>query len=189
MKPEEITEQMLSDANVHRRPEGPGLYPAAQRRKASVQLHAVAGSLMQSWWKWTFCGRTFTRDDLDAAIEEYQPAFPPLWRTVSAANDTQNACARRRDRRASVFPRVERQPAERECLPDETKENRNYENTHYHSRGGHHRPAGVMFTFNTLIFNLVIAAITLIALHEIYNALGLQKQDWPLLAVWYRTHC
>jgi len=25
---------------------------------------------------------------------------------------------------------------------------------------------GVMFTFNTLIFNLVIAAITLIAIHE-----------------------
>ena len=29
---------------------------------------------------------------------------------------------------------------------------------------------GVMFTFNTLIFNLVIAAITLIAVHEIYSA-------------------
>ena len=28
---------------------------------------------------------------------------------------------------------------------------------------------GVMFTFNTLIFNLVIAAITLIAVHEIYT--------------------
>ena len=31
---------------------------------------------------------------------------------------------------------------------------------------------GVMFTFNTLIFNLVIAAITLIAIHEIYNVLA-----------------
>lgn len=43
--------------------------------------------------------------------------------------------------------------------------------------------AGVLFTFDTLVFNLVIAAITLIALHEIYSALGFEKQDWPLLAV------
>ena len=33
---------------VHRRTEGPGLYPAAQRRKASVQLHAVAGRLCRA---------------------------------------------------------------------------------------------------------------------------------------------
>ena len=31
---------------------------------------------------------------------------------------------------------------------------------------------GVLFTFDTLIFNLAITAITLIALHEIYAALG-----------------
>ncbi|MFR8716395.1 MAG: phosphatidate cytidylyltransferase [Faecalibacterium prausnitzii] len=37
---------------------------------------------------------------------------------------------------------------------------------------------GVMFTFNTMVFNLVIAAITLIAIHEIYSALGFEKQDW-----------
>ena len=42
---------------------------------------------------------------------------------------------------------------------------------------------GVLFTFDTLIFNLVIAAITLIALHEIYAALGFEKQGWPLLGV------
>ena len=42
---------------------------------------------------------------------------------------------------------------------------------------------GVMFTFNTLIFNLVIAAITLIAIHEIYNALGFEKKDWLMYAV------
>ena len=42
---------------------------------------------------------------------------------------------------------------------------------------------GVMFTFNTLIFNLVIAAITLIAIHEIYSALGFEKKDWLLYAV------
>ena len=35
---------------------------------------------------------------------------------------------------------------------------------------------GVMFTFNTLVFNLVIAAITLIAIHEIYSALGFEKR-------------
>ena len=33
---------------------------------------------------------------------------------------------------------------------------------------------GVLFTFDTLIFNLVITAITLIALHEIYAALGFE---------------
>ena len=42
---------------------------------------------------------------------------------------------------------------------------------------------GVLFTFDTLIFNLVITAITLIALHEIYAALGFEKQGWPLLGV------
>ena len=42
---------------------------------------------------------------------------------------------------------------------------------------------GVMFTFNTVVFNLVIAAITLIAIHEIYNALGFEKKDWLLYAV------
>ena len=31
--------------HVHRRTEGPGLYPASQRRKAAVQLHALAGCL------------------------------------------------------------------------------------------------------------------------------------------------
>lgn len=42
---------------------------------------------------------------------------------------------------------------------------------------------GVMFTFHTMVFNLVIAAITLIAVHEIYNALGFEKKDWLLYAV------
>ena len=42
---------------------------------------------------------------------------------------------------------------------------------------------GVLFTFDTLIFNLAITAITLIALHEIYAALGFEKQGWPLLGV------
>ena len=42
---------------------------------------------------------------------------------------------------------------------------------------------GVMFTFNTMVFNLVIAAITLIAVHEIYNDLGFEKKDWLMYAV------
>ena len=41
---------------------------------------------------------------------------------------------------------------------------------------------GVMFTFDTMIFNLVITAITLIAIHEIYNALGFEKKDWLMYA-------
>ena len=39
---------------------------------------------------------------------------------------------------------------------------------------------GVLFTFDTLVFNLVVAAITLIAIHEIYAALGFEKKEWPL---------
>ena len=42
---------------------------------------------------------------------------------------------------------------------------------------------GVLFTFDTLIFNLVIAAITLIAIHEIFKALGFGKKEWPLYGV------
>ena len=42
---------------------------------------------------------------------------------------------------------------------------------------------GVLFTFDTIIFNLVVAAITLIAIHEIYMALGFEKKDWLLYAV------
>ena len=42
---------------------------------------------------------------------------------------------------------------------------------------------GVMFTFNTPIFNLVVAAITLIAVHEIYGAMGFEKKDWLLYVV------
>ena len=42
---------------------------------------------------------------------------------------------------------------------------------------------GVLFTFDTLVFNLVVAAITLIAIHEIYAALGFEKKEWPLYGV------
>ena len=42
---------------------------------------------------------------------------------------------------------------------------------------------GVLFTFDTMVFNLVVAAITLIAIHEIYTALGFDKKDWLLYAV------
>lgn len=42
--------------------------------------------------------------------------------------------------------------------------------------------AAVLLTFDTLVFNLVVTAITLIAVHEIYNALGFEKRDWPLYA-------
>ena len=41
----------------------------------------------------------------------------------------------------------------------------------------------VMLTFNTLVFNLVVAAVALIGMHEVYAALGFDKRDWPLYAV------
>lgn len=48
---------------------------------------------------------------------------------------------------------------------------------------------GVMFTFNTMVFNLVIAAITLIAIHEIYSALGFEKRTGSCTQCWYPIHC
>ncbi len=41
----------------------------------------------------------------------------------------------------------------------------------------------VLFTFDTLFFNLVVALISLIGIHEVYKALGFTKQDWPLYVV------
>ena len=42
---------------------------------------------------------------------------------------------------------------------------------------------GVLFTFDTLVFNFVIAAITLIAIHEVFKALGFGRREWPMYAV------
>ena len=42
---------------------------------------------------------------------------------------------------------------------------------------------GVLFTFDTLVFNFVIAAITLIAIHEVFKALGFGRKDWPMYVV------
>ena len=41
----------------------------------------------------------------------------------------------------------------------------------------------VMLTFNTMVFNLVVAAVALIGMHEVYAALGFDKKDWLLYAV------
>lgn len=42
----------------------------------------------------------------------------------------------------------------------------------------------VLLMFNTVVFNVVIAVATLIAIHEIYQAMGMGKKEWPLMAVW-----
>ena len=47
---------------------------------------------------------------------------------------------------------------------------------------------GVLFTFDTLVFNFVIAAITLIAIHEIFKALGFGRKEWPMYAVFVRVN-
>ena len=44
--------------------------------------------------------------------------------------------------------------------------------------------AMVLLMFNTSVFNLIIAAVTLIAVCEVYHAMGMGKKEWPLLAVW-----
>ena len=48
IKPEEITEQMLSDAMYTTGQKDPDFHPASQRREAAVQLHALAGSLFRA---------------------------------------------------------------------------------------------------------------------------------------------
>ena len=42
----------------------------------------------------------------------------------------------------------------------------------------------VLLLFNTPVFNLIIAAVTLIAIYEVYHAMGMGKKEWPLLAAW-----
>jgi phosphatidate cytidylyltransferase len=42
----------------------------------------------------------------------------------------------------------------------------------------------VLFTFDTVFFNLVISAIALIGIHEVYAAVGFGKKEWPLFAAW-----
>ena len=42
----------------------------------------------------------------------------------------------------------------------------------------------VLLAFDTILFNLVISAISLIAIHEVYAAVGFGKKEWPLYAVW-----
>ena len=67
IKPEEITEQLLSDRHVYRWPEGPRiliLRPSGEN--AAVQLHALAGSLLGAVEMDVLC-RIPTRSDLDAA--------------------------------------------------------------------------------------------------------------------------
>ena len=40
----------------------------------------------------------------------------------------------------------------------------------------------VMCLFDTLLFDLVIAALTLLAMHEAWQAVGIQKKDWYIYA-------
>ncbi len=42
----------------------------------------------------------------------------------------------------------------------------------------------VLLLFNTPFFNLIVAGIALIAVYEIYHAMGMGKKEWPLLAAW-----
>ncbi len=42
----------------------------------------------------------------------------------------------------------------------------------------------VLLLFNTPIFNLIVAGITLIAIYEVYHAMDMGKKEWPLLALW-----
>ena len=48
---------------------------------------------------------------------------------------------------------------------------------------------GVLFTFDTLVFNFVIAAITLIAIHEVFKALALAERNGPCTPCSCPTPC
>lgn len=41
----------------------------------------------------------------------------------------------------------------------------------------------VLFTFDTVVFNIIVSIIALLAIREIYMAVQFQKQDWSLFAV------
>lgn len=41
----------------------------------------------------------------------------------------------------------------------------------------------VMFAFNTVVFNLIVCAITIVAIHEVYSAVGFGKKELPLFLV------
>ena len=95
MKPEDITEEALSAQMYTAGQKDPDfiLRPSGEKRLSNFMLWQAAYSeLVEMDVLWP----DFTRDDLDAAIMEFKPAFPPLRRTLSAANDTQDAarCAR-----------------------------------------------------------------------------------------------
>lgn len=57
------------------------------------------------------------------------------------------------------------------------------ENSYHNRNCGHPRPDRGAVHFDTLVFNFVIAAITLIAIHEVFKALGFGRKEWPMYAV------
>ncbi len=172
---------MLSDAMYTAGQKDPDfiLRPSGEKRLSNFMLWQAAYSeLVEMDVLWP----DFTRADLDAAIEELTTG-PAVLADCKAATTPKISCARRRDRKATV-PRAVRQPCQRgEWLPAETKESQPMKTRIITAIVGIIVLIGVMFTFNTLIFNLVIAAITLIAVHEIYSALGFEKKDWLMYAV------
>ena len=153
LKPEEITEQMLSDA----------MYTAGQKDPDFI-LRPSGEKRLSNFMLW-------------------QAAYAELVEMAGckAATTPKISCARRRDRNTRPFlglcgTRKRGVPSGR------TKESQPMKTRIITAIVGIIVLIGVMFTFNTLIFNLVIAAITLIAIHEIYNALGFTKKDWLMYA-------
>ncbi len=39
---------------------------------------------------------------------------------------------------------------------------------------------GIFFLYHTLLFNLLFCAVCLLAIHEVFDAFGFEKRDWPL---------
>ena len=136
--------------------------------------------LMQSWWKWTFCGRTLPVPTWTPPLRSSITAAAVL-AGCKAATTPKISCARRRDRNTRPFPGL-CGTRKRGVPSGRTKESQPMKTRIITAIVGIIVLIGVMFTFNTLIFNLVIAAITLIAIHEIYNALGFTKKDWLMYA-------
>ena len=172
LKPEEITEQMLSDAMYTAGQKDPDfiLRPSGEKRLSNFMLWQAAYAEL---------------------VEMDVPTWtPPLRSSITAAavlagckaaTTPKISCARRRDRNTRPFlglcgTRKRGVPSGR------TKESQPMKTRIITAIVGIIVLIGVMFTFNTLIFNLVIAAITLIAIHEIYNALGFTKKDWLMYA-------
>ena len=176
IRPEDINEQMMSDAMYTAGQKDPDfiLRPSGEKRLSNFMLWQAAYSeLVEMDVLWP----DFTRADLDTAIEEFNHRSRRFGRHLSGnLSVLQTLHLWCRPDRPGTSSGRNALPCNGGCCR-KNKGDRNLCKTRIITAiVGILVLIGVMFTFNTMVFNLVIAAITLIAIHEIYSALGFVKK-------------